>query len=356
MRAGNVVDGRDWPAQFRPVLSKLAAHGQRYFGADRVDLEPVRQLDRPFSTLLQIRIAGSATMDEAFVKILKPRADTPEQIASMRQNVLDDFEMTRRVHDGLASYPGLTAVRPIACFPEDLAIVTEEVHGETLSDLLSSRAAGVRRQRTIAHLGSILRAVGGWLKAAQAALAPDRDVSPERMRAYLDTRLRDLESSGTLRLTAHGRGLIESYRDRLLAESAPDLRAVWIHADFCPENIIVRDGRVTVLDFTMAKGGTVYHDVSHLYLRLDAMKAKPWFTTRVIEHLQRNLLDGFEPGLSPLRPLFSLMLLQHVLCDLVALRSPAGGRIARLYADRLHRRHRHWLARAARLDDRSWTR
>jgi hypothetical protein len=350
------VDGRDWPAQFRPVLRKLAAHGQRYFGADGVDLQPIRQLERPFSTLLRVRVGGSAVMDEAFVKILKPRADTPEQIASMRQNVLADFEMTRRVHDGLAAYPGLTAVRPIACFPEDLAIVTEEARGRTLSALLSARAAGVRSRRTIDELGTILRSIGAWLKAAQAALTPDRDVRPERIRAYLDTRLSDLESGGPVRLTAHGRAAVAAFCDRLLAASAPDLRAVWIHADFCPENIIVRAGRVTVLDFTMAKGGTVYHDLSHLYLRLDAMKAKPWFSTRVIERLQRELLDGFEGGLSPAQPLFTLMLLQHVLCDLVAMRTVGGGRIARLYAERLHRRHRRWLAGAAGLDDGSWTR
>lgn len=348
--------GRDWPAQFHPVLSKLAAHGQRYFGAERVELQPIGQIERPFSTLLRVRVAGCAAMDEAFVKILKPRADTPEQIASMRQNVLADFEMTRRVHDGLAAYPGLTAVRPIACFPEDLAIVTEEADGRTLSEILSSRAAGLRRRRSVDELGAILRTTGAWLKAAQAALAPDRDVSPDRMRAYLDTRLSDLESGGPVRLTRHGRATIEAFRDRLLAAAAADLRAVWIHADFCPENIIVCDGRVTVLDFTMAKGGTIYHDLSHLYLRLDAMKAKPWFLASVVDRLQRDLLDGFEPGLSPARPLFTLLLLQHVLCDLVAMRHGGGGRVARLYRARLHRRHRRWLAGAAGLDGRSWTR
>lgn len=356
MRAGSAVDGRDWPPRFRPVLTKLAAHGRRYFGADRVELQPIGQVERPFSTLLRVRVGGAAAVDEAFVKILKPRADTPDEIASMRRNVLADFEMTRRVHDGLAAYPGLTAVRPIACFPEDLAIVTEEARGRTLADLLSSRAAGVRSRRTVEALGATLRGIGAWLKAAQAALTPDRDVSPDRMRAYLDTRLRDLEARGPVRLTPQGRAAIEAFRDRLLAASAPDLRAVWIHADFCPENIIVRDGRVTVLDFTMAKGGTVYHDLSHLYLRLDAMQAKPWFTARVIGRLQRDLLEGFEPGLSPARPLFTLMLLQHVLCDLVAMRDGSGGAIARLYAQRLHRRHRRWLASAAGLDGRSWTR
>jgi Phosphotransferase enzyme family len=350
------VNGQDWPAPFRPVLSKLAEHGLRYFGAERVALQPVRQLDRPYSTLLQIRVAGPSSTDDAFVKILKPRADTPDQIASMRQNVLDDFEMTRRVHDGLAAYPGLTAVRPIACFPEDLAIVTEEARGETLSTLLSTRAAGPRGARTIEALGSILRSVGAWLTAAQAVLEPDREVSADGIRRYLDTRLDDLQSTGRVRLTLRGREAVAAYRDRLLREAGPDLRAVWIHADFCPENIIVRDRGVTVLDFTMAKGGTVYHDLSHLHLRLDAMKAKPWFTSRVIDRLQRELLESFEPGLSPDRPLFALMLLQHVLCHLVTLQAPGGGRLSRLYADRLHRRHRRWLSRAAGVDEGSWAR
>ena len=58
---------------------------------------------------------------------------------------------------------------------------------------------------------------------------------------------------------------------------------MWIHADFCPENIITRAGDITVLDFMMAKTGTIYHDVAHLYLHLEAMKVKPWFRPAVVD-------------------------------------------------------------------------
>ena len=94
----------DWPAQFRPVLRKLVADGRHYFGTDRIAVEQVRQLERSFSTLLQIRVApwacdldaeatnnGQPTVTDAYVKILKPRADTPTEVASMRQNVVRDF-------------------------------------------------------------------------------------------------------------------------------------------------------------------------------------------------------------------------------------------------------------------------
>jgi Phosphotransferase enzyme family len=362
--ASDIV-GADWPTQFRPVLTKLVADGRQYFGSEPVAVEPVRQLERPFSTILHIRVARESGTEDAFVKILKPRANTPAQIDSMRQNVLKDFEMTARVHLGLAAFPGLTAVRPIACFPEELAIVTEQAPGPTLADVLA-RAAGWPSEQVLGELVGVLRHVGAWLRAVQAALPQDSDLSISRMRAYLDARLDDLERTGPFRLTPDGRRRVAEYREQLIhdalaragnAGSAGDrLRAVWIHADFCPENVIARDGRITVLDFTMAKTGTVYHDISHLFLRIDSMKAKPWFRPRVVDRLQLELLDAFEPGLRPAHPLFELMLLQHVLCHLVAMQAPPHTPVGRIYAARLHARHRQWLALAAGLNKESWAR
>jgi hypothetical protein len=353
----HAVSEADWPAQFRPVLRKLAADGRQYFGSDRVALEPLRQLDRPFSTLLEIRVAReadpTAALTGAFVKILKPRADTPAEIASMRQNVLKDFEVTSRVQRGLATYPGLSAVRPIACFPEDLAIVTERAQGVTLSHLLARGAAGWPSTQTIEHLSAMLRQVGAWLRAAQAAFPQDGNISSDWIRAYFDKRLDQLERSGLMRLTTQGRCSIERYRDRLLDEAGGELTPVWIHADLCPENIIACDGGVAVLDFTMAKSGTRYTDLAHLYLRIDGMLAKPWFRPRVIARLQRALVDAFEPGLTVDRPLFALMLLQHVICHLVVL-GANGSPIARLYNARMHRRHREWLRRVAGAGEGSW--
>src|SRR5262245_4051016 len=261
----SAVAEREWPAPFRAVLHKLVADGRRYFGADRIAVEPVRQLERPFSTLLEIRVAPDGAPADAvtgaFVKILKPRADTPAQIASMRQNVVRDFEVTSLVQRGLAVYPGLTAARPIACFPEELAIVTERAQGVTLSERLGQGAVGWPRDRTKRSLADILRQVGAWLRAAQAAIPQDGAIGVESIKAYLDKRLDDLEANGRVRLTRPGRASIERYRDAVVERIAPaDLRSVWIHADFCAENIIVRDGGLTVLDFTMAKSGTIYTD------------------------------------------------------------------------------------------------
>jgi hypothetical protein len=56
------------------------------------------------------------------------------------------------------------------------------------------------------------------------------------------------------------------------------------------------------------------------------------------------------------RPLFALLRLQHVICHLVSLQGAVSNPAARIYTNRLRRRHRNWLAQAAGLDRTSWTR
>ena len=344
-----------WPSTFSSVLSKLVA-GRYFFGSDEVAVEPVRQVDRAFSTLLHVRVRRGASVQGAFVKIMKPRTDTAAERASTQQNVVRDFEMTRRIRQALSGCAGLAAVRPIACFPEELALVTEEVEGPTLSEVLARRAAGWPGRAASREMSTLLRLAGAWLKAAQTALPEDRAMDLDAMRSYLDRRLAELETGGLIRLTTAGRSAVERYRDRLMGElTGQNLRPVWIHADFCPENIITGAGGITVLDFLMARSGTVYHDVAHLFMHLDAMKIKPWFRPAIVDGLQRDLLEGFEPGFETDQPLFALMRLQHVVCHVVALQAPAQGRAARLYRAALNRRHRRWLTRVAGLDDESWT-
>jgi Ser/Thr protein kinase RdoA (MazF antagonist) len=345
-----------WPAIFQPVLTKLAADGTRYFGSNDIRLEPLQQFDRPFSTLLKVRVADRQGSQDAFIKIFKPRFDTPAQIAETRKHVRIDFDTMCRVQVALSGAHQLDAVRPIACFPEDLALVTGEAVGATMASLLTAATArwagsSVRREALEA-----LRQVGSWLRVVQSALPQDHSIELSRVRTYLNKRLDGLEASGSMRLTPAGRDSLERYQDRLFTAIATDrVPAVWIHADFCPENIIVHDGRVAVLDFLMAKAGTVYQDIAHLYMHVGVIAAKPWCKASSVRALQQELLAAFEPGLQPDRPLFALAFYQHVLCQLLVLQNATGGHVARLYAARLHQRQRRWLSQVAGLDRQSWT-
>jgi hypothetical protein len=335
------------PPQFTPVLRELSENGGHYFGNGAVSVEPLHHYERPFSTVLKIRVAGAARPCDAFIKIAKPYDETPERLASARQSVVHEFEITSRVHAGLTSHAGLCAVRPIACFPEHLAIVTEEAEGVTLDGLLR-RSAGRPSLRTIEELAVILGRIGAWLHAFQAVTPAARPVSLESMYTYLDRRLAMLEASEGESLTSEGRQVICRYFERLGTLVSGEVRAVSIHGDLCPENIVTRDGLVTVLDFTMAKTGSIYHDVAHLSMHIDLLKTKPWFSGQVVDRLNSALLNGFEPGLSDARPLFALVMLQHVACHLLSLTGrPRRSALERLYANRVCHRHREWLTRHA---------
>ena len=346
---------RTWSPLFEPVLTKLEADGVRYFGCQDVRVEPVRQFDRPFSTVLQVRVADRQGSQGAFIKIFKPRVDTPAQVTETRQHVRSDFDTMCRIQGALARSPQLEAVRPIACFPEDLALVTGEAAGTTLASMLSGVAAGWGRTAALDDALQALRQIGAWLRAVQSAIPQQHDIELSRVRTYLGKRLDDLQSMGPAGLSHVGRQSLERYQDALIEAIGRDrVPAVWIHADFCPDNILVHDGRVAVLDFVMAKAGTLYHDLAHLYVHIGVIAAKPWCRQSIVQTLQRQLLGAFEAGLAPERPLFALALYQHVLCQLLFLQDGGGGRVARLYAARVQARHRRWLSEVAGLDRRDW--
>jgi proline racemase len=66
----------------------------------------------------------------AFVKVLKLRKSGAEEFAEQRELLQNEYAATRRLYKALRSRPGLVPLRPIAIFPEQLAIVTAEVSGE----------------------------------------------------------------------------------------------------------------------------------------------------------------------------------------------------------------------------------
>jgi hypothetical protein len=355
--AGEPNDDARWPVRFRPVLRRLVQNAPRYFGAEDVKIEPVRELDRPFSTLLQIRVLGGPHVQGAFVKVLKPRWTSAEQIESTKQNVIREFDITSRVHAALLEHKELAAVRPVACLPELCALVTAQTLGANLASVLTRSACGWASDGATQRQSVAVRRAAAWLRAAQHELGGDHGtVDFDVVRTYLERRFIDLERTGPVRLTARGRVALERYCERLIAAArrTDDLRRVWIHADYCPDNIIAGAAELTVLDFTMAKTGTLYHDVSHLFMRIDAMRMKPWLSASAIDRVQTELLEGFEPGLRPERPLFALMLLQHVVCHQLALQAVLGS-VSQLTARWMHRRHRQWLADVANVGPEGWT-
>jgi phosphotransferase family enzyme len=308
---------------FEPLIAALSTNAEQYFGDGRAVLRPVARLEGPFSSLLRLSVEGPSRQYHAFVKIFKPRQAVPyEEPAETRQFVECEYDATLRLHTALSGHPGLMAPRPIAVFPDHLAIVTEEVEGAPFDTLLS-RAGW--RTRMGSGLAEVAARIGSWIRAFQTISSASGHLSLAEQRSYVDDRLRYLTPRI---LSEQERAEALGIFDQLAGDVSPAVQPfVAIHADLCPTNILVTpDGGVTVLDFAMANSGTRFHDLTHLFLHFEFLRWRPRPYRRFVSDLQTALVRGFDPGASTSDPLFRLMLLQHVVCHVTLLADRAHGR------------------------------
>ena len=168
---------------FDGTLAALAGDADRYFGDPNALLEPVARFERPFSILLRIRVDAAGRRTHAFLKVFKPRHSTPEEIAQLRRFVEREYRAATALHQTVTGRPGLTALRPVALFPEHLAIVTEEVEGKTLDRVLRQ---GAWRRSVRPQVGAAAARVGRWVRTYQGVTAAEGVVSTDGLRAYLD--------------------------------------------------------------------------------------------------------------------------------------------------------------------------
>lgn len=337
------------PHPLAKALGSLSAEGERYFGHSDVHIEPLELADREAGQVLraQLRIAGRRDRC-IFVKVFKTRGPSADERRFMRARVTKDFAVTSRVHDAFRERADFAAVRPIACFPDELVLVTEAAAGEPFHELLERRASWQPGNNTLDDLTSIAAHIGAWLRAFQEIEHLGRRIAIDDMREYLDFRLRRLVASPKGAFSEQRRKSVLSYFDaRSRDVAAVDLSQVWVHGDVCPSNVLVDGRKIVLLDFAMACSGGRYLDVARLFTQFEFLRFKPKFRPHVVRKLQTALLNGFDPALRADHPLFQLFELQHVICHIANLSLNPAPPVARLYNRyQLHRHHR-WLRQRA---------
>jgi serine/threonine protein kinase len=339
------------PAVFANALDRLSAQSEQYFGHRAAIIQPVALADREAARVLRARVRTPNGNDRhIFVKVFKPRGQSSEDWRFMRARVTHDFAVTSEIYRALSEVSDLSAVRPLACFPEELILVTEEARGEPFDALLERRATWQPHNRTLDELTHVALRIGGWLKAFQGVRRLDGRITLDAMREYLDFRLRRLVSNRNGAFSERQRQSVLSHFDALSRDvGQADLNEVLVHGDIAPSNILVETPgpKIVVIDFAMASTGGAYLDVARLFTQLEFLKAKPKFRPHVVARLQAALLEGFDPSLRPSHPLFKLFELQHVICHIANLSLNPAPPMARLYNLYQLHRHRRWLRNRA---------
>ncbi len=331
---------------FEPVLARLQAQSELSPHGERVRLLPVAYEERPFSHLLRVGVCleGAASPGRfLFVKLFKPK---PEDRGGdkMRRRVARDFEVSRHIFTALNSANGAAAVRPIACYADQLAIVSEQADGRTLMEHIDDHVRWFPGRASQRRVIETMEAVGRWLRAFQAIETPDGSVSLTDLREYVDVRLRRLLEHGECSGEFRERVLL--YLERLAANVADgELAQVLIHADLALGNVLVAGTRVIVLDFAMVQRGCALHDLTRLYTQLDVLRAKPQFRRGVVRELQAGLLRGFDARLNESRSLFRFLSMFNRINHLSTLALKRERFPASAFSRRVRRLHEAWIAK-----------
>lgn len=332
---------------FAPVLTKLQANAVAHFGIAPLRLVPVAYEERPASHLLRLRVyrnGNDTPMSHLFVKVFKAKP-IEGGLEAMRQRVARDYDTTRRVYESMLSYSDVGAVPPVACYPELLAIVTEEVKGPTLLQHFEAKAAWFPTGRGLEQLLEITKTAGRWIRVFQSTGPAGGYLTIDQLRAYIDHRLQRLVRESGNRFTEHDRERLLRHVE-LLGRHIPaeELREVPVHADLALGNILVSGRRIVVLDFAMAQLGSSLHDLARLFLQIDLLSVKPQLRVGIIRQLQRALFAGYDPSLTMDRPLFRLCMLLHRVNNLTTLTVNRVGFAEDLYNRLVRRQHRRWIA------------
>ena len=330
--------------RFEHVLPLLSADVTALYGR-HCRLAPVSVTERLYSYVLRVGVwhdGDAGPREHLFVKVSKFKV-VDGSSNGMRARVEKDFAVTQRVFARMAVGAAYGAVRPVACYPAHLAIVTEEIPGETLLDLVQREIRWAVTPSRAAALSGVLAAAGLWIRDFQEPSTETTTVA--WMRDYIDSRLRRIaDATGRPGEQLRGRVLdhIDSVARRL--ESAP-VPSVTVHADLSPSNIMVSGSRVVVLDFAMARAGHPLQDVARLFTQLDLLAMKPQFRRSVIEPLQQALLRGFDPGLRVTDPAFRLQVLAQRINHLGSLSTKRYSTLEGIYNAFVIRQHRRWIER-----------
>lgn len=328
---------------FQPVLDRLA-RCRDDLGGD-VTIVPTWCAARPFSDVMRARVDTPSGSRGVFIKILRVRDGGPT-VQTLRERLRRDFETSRRLSMAMEHDPSLSVVRPIACFDEHLAIVTEEVPGTNMLALLERDATRLSSDSAVAAVERQCENVGRWVRLFQRIEGGTAAISFDSLREYIDVRLRKLVGLSRAQFDEDDRARVLAYLDRRGAEVGPsDLVEVAVHADLAPANVIAAGDRVVVLDFTMTRRGARYLDVARFYAQLDLLTAKPLFPARIVGALQAALLRGFDPDLTDRRPLLEVLVLSQAVNHLSTLATKPGRLHSRIYNWYVRRWHRRWISR-----------
>ncbi len=187
------------------------------------------------------------------------------------------------------------ALEAIGDFTRYHTVITRKGDGSSLKDLIKKHARIGTTSSRMAALEVLCEEAGRWLswihrRSSKGVQPADHaDALIHALHAKLEQGIGlGLDATFTNRLLKMAKGLLTTYG----REGFP---VVMTHNDFTPENILVNDKSILVLDYqAVDMAGTAYSDVALFTTYLETFAKYPLFSARHLELLKQAFLRGYD--------------------------------------------------------------
>jgi hypothetical protein len=199
------------------------------------------------------------------------------------------------------------------------SLITEEAPGDPLGESVLGRF----RRSVDRECLTALYLAGKWLRWFQSlSVKPGDEVSltdddPEDLVEYCDIRMQKILELGYGWPSDATRRKIRHELARLIRRSPEeDLRRVWCHADYGPQNVLWDGQTLTPLDFGTVHLGHPLLDVTYFIHRLEMLRIYfPWRRWPV-GAWKRAILRGYGRPDAERSPMYQAMMIRHLHCRL----------------------------------------
>jgi aminoglycoside phosphotransferase (APT) family kinase protein len=248
----------------------------------------VRVQRRRLSDVARVELTFPTSTAAIYVKSHRKAGAPADRV---RLKAAREFETLADLYPRFLDVPGCGVARPIAYFPEHMTVVTSEVQGQNFHVMLK-RQAVLWRHRERA-LSTQCQAAGIWLRHFQ------RFTDQGRTKALPVDELLEEIRTDVSRCVDQGmpasaaEALLDHVRARAARATGCGVPVVGEHPDFQPDNILIADDGVTVIDFTSFQLGAPHSDVARFLASVMFLAKSPLYPWSRMQRLATAFLRGY---------------------------------------------------------------
>lgn len=278
------------PLGIADALRRLTLGHGRYFpgqtGSPHVTSLTLQR--RRLSDVARVELAFPASTVAIYVKSHR-KAGVPAD--GVRVKAEREFETLADLYPRFLDVPGCGVARPIAYFPEYMTVVTSEVRGQNFHALLKRKAAWWRRGEW--DLSARGQAAGHWLRNFQHFTGQGRSepLPVDELLAEIRADVARCVDQGMP--AADAEALLADARARAARVQDHLVPVVGQHPDYQPDNILIADNGVTVIDFTSFQHGAPQSDVARFVAGVLFLAKSPFYPWSRMQRVAAAFLRGY---------------------------------------------------------------